>query len=37
VTKQEEPVDGQIRRRKHGDHFHSERWCAVHQQWEPVK
>jgi hypothetical protein len=36
VTKVEKPVDGQMRRRQHGDHFHTERWCANHKQWEPV-
>jgi hypothetical protein len=36
VTKSEPPVDGEVRRRKHGDHFHNERWCTTHQRWEPV-
>ena len=36
VTKAHKPVDGEQRRRKHGDHFHSERWCAHHNQWEPA-
>ena len=30
------PVDGEMRERKHGDHTHSERWCATHNQWEPA-
>lgn len=37
VTKKHIPVDGEQRRRKHGDHFHNERWCEHHKQWEPVK
>ena len=37
VTASVKPVDGQQRRRKHGDHFHTERWCETHKAWEPVK
>ena len=37
TPKKAKPVDGEIRRRKHGDHFHTERWCAHHQEWEPVR
>lgn len=37
VTKKHEPVHGERRRRKHGDHFHDEQWCENHQQWEPVR
>jgi len=37
VTKPKpKPVDGEIRQRKHGDHFHTERWCATHKEWEPA-
>ena len=37
VTKPKaKPVDGDRRERKHGDHTHSERWCATHNQWEPA-
>ncbi len=36
VTKASKPVDGELRQRKHGDHFHTERWCETHQAWEPV-
>lgn len=37
VTKKVKLVDGQQRRRKHGDHFHEERWCETHKQWEPMR
>jgi len=37
VTKKHKPVDGERRRRKHGDHYHDEQWCESHKQWEPVK
>jgi len=36
TPKKPKPVDGQIRQRKHGDHFHTERWCENHKQWEPA-
>ncbi|MGF1595690.1 MAG: hypothetical protein ACFCVK_01970 [Acidimicrobiales bacterium] len=34
VTKPSAPIHGQVRRRRHGDHVHTERWCAHHQRWE---
>ena len=37
VTKKTKPVNGEQRRRKHGDHFHTEQWCETHQEWEPVR
>jgi len=36
TPKKAKPQDGDIRNRKHGDHFHKERWCENHQEWEPV-
>ncbi|MDC1389492.1 hypothetical protein N8342_06575 [Acidimicrobiales bacterium] len=37
TPKKPKPKDGEMRERKHGDHFHSERWCAHHKEWEPVR
>ncbi len=34
VTKPSKPVQGQTRRRRHGDHHHTEVWCENHQRWE---
>ena len=36
VTKPTVHVDGEERIRQHGDHQHTERWCATHKQWEQV-
>jgi len=36
TPKKEKARHGQLRRRQHGDHFHTERWCEHHQQWEPA-
>ena len=36
TPKKPKPKHGDIRERKHGDHFHTERWCENHKQWEPV-